>query len=397
MGFFSDAFDAVFGGDDESKGFERAQGIIERVEVPELRSLILDLGELVEIGELTPTQADAVLQESTGYDDIALDPELQRAQYQTLQRLSEVADADGLDARSMSRLREAQAIEDQRLQGDIGAIEQREARRGEMTSNADFVNNLIAAQSSANRMADQGFDAAALAEQNAMDASMARANLAGGMESAQYGREADKARARDAISQFNVRQRQAVEDANVNRENAAEQYNLDRELGRQKFNIGQRGLEEQSRVGAIESDFERRFSKARDAAGIRTGRGTAQQSEAERRRGNVGSVIGGNADGIIGAVKGIASMFSDPDVKENVYPIDLDEFLDEIDGYEYNYKGDDEQQFGVMSDDLKKSEYGRSLVDDSGEFDKVNYAKAVPGMLASIAELNKRVKKVENK
>lgn len=395
MGFFSDIGDFLFGGDDESKGFERAQGILERVEVPELRSLILDLGELVEVGQLTPRMADAILQETTGFEDIQTDPRLQQEQYRSLQRFREIADSEGLDPQTLSRLRQVRQEEDARLRGDIGAIEQAEARRGELTSSGDFVNQLIAAQSSANRFADQGFDEAALAQQRSDTANIRAADLAGNMEQTSFGRQAEVARAQDAINQFNVRQRQNVEDANTERLNRSQEYNLNREMQQDLFNIGQRDREEASRVGAIESDYTRRYGQAQDRANLRTGRGTAQSDEEGRRRDNVTGFVQDAGDAIMDIG---ASVFSDREVKENIFPIDLDEFLSEIEGYEYNYKGDDPEnrQYGVMSDDLDNTEYGASLVDDSGEFDKVNYNKAVPGMMAAIADIHKRLKRMED-
>jgi len=397
MGFFSDAFKTVFGGDKESKGFERAQDIIARVEIPAVQSLILDLGELVELGQMTPQEADAFLQESTGFDNIQLDPELQRQQYASLQRFGEIADSQGLDAASQYRLREARDQNDTRLRGDLAAIDLQAQRRGEdVTSGMDMGNRLLAAQSSANRMADEGFAAAALAQQRADEANMQRANLAGNIESADYSRQADAARAGDIINQFNTSQRQAVANANTERVNDARRYNLDRDLTRQLYNIGQRDREEASRVGAIESDFDRRNEKARDEAEIRQGRGVAQQKEDDSRRGNVKDIITGGADIASGAAA-LASMFSDPDIKENVEEIDIDEFLDSLTGYKYNLKGDDEETYGVMSTDLKKTPYGESMVNEEAVmgFDTVDYGKSIPGILASVVELNKKVKKLE--
>ena len=49
-----------------------------------------------------------------------------------------------------------------------------------------------------------------------------------------------------------------------------------------------------------------------------------------------------------------------------------------------------------MSDDLMNSDYGAQSVDQSGPYDMVNYEKIMPGAVASIANLNDRLKKVEN-
>lgn len=403
MGFLKDTFDAIFGGDDKSRGYEVAADILEQVEIPALRSLILDLVELTDIGVLNPEEAQAFLMSSTGFEDIELDPELQRRQYQSLRRFGEIADSEGLDAAARYRLREAEQEAETQLRGDLGYIDSLAARRGEgVRSGRDEVNRRLAAQAAAQRLSDRGLQAAMLGQQRADQALASQAQLAAGMESAQYGRQADIARARDAIQEFNARQRQGVENMNVGNINRAREFNLNREMDRDIFNIGQRNREEASRVGAIESDFGRRYGRAQDLANLRVGRGAAQQDEDETRRGNVSDLLSGASDiasGIGGAISTVGGWFSDEDMKSNVRKFgreDIEEFLDSITGYKYNVRGT--PSAGLMSDDLKESEIGATVVtvDPETGSDVVDYEKLIPPLVASMTEISKRLKEKDS-
>lgn len=382
-----DFFRDLFGGDDESRGFRNAEQIIANIQFPELQELVLELGRMVEDGELTPQLAETYFVNATGFDDIQLDPELQAQQMRTLQRLEEISEAGGLDAQAMARIREAQAMEDTRLRGDLEAIETAARRRGDMTAGMDYTNQLLAAQQSANRMSARGFDEAALAEQRALEAMMRGSEMAAGMQDADFQRQAQRAQAQDVINRFNTQNRQNVQNQNVDRINTAQQYNLDRDRERQEFNLGQQRQEEMSRVQGVGDLFAAREAQARSQANLRAGRGAAEAGEESRRRDNIGDAI--KAAG--------AFLFSDRDMKENVRPFNIDEFLTEMTGYRFDYKnGGEEDVSGVMTDDLKQSEMGRDMVREAPNgYEMVDEQKALSGALASLAELNDRVKKIE--
>ena len=386
MGFLSKLFG---GGEKASKGYDKAKDLYKNLSLPGAEDLFIELDRMVQLGELDPDMAEAILVEQTGITDIEVDPRLREAQYDTLGRLQELSQAEGLDAQAKGKLREARQMEDTRLQGDLAAIEQQAQRQfgASGRSGMEQANKLLAAQQSANRMAGSGFDAAAEAERRALDALAQQAALSGQMESRQFGQDVEKERARDIINQFNVQQQTRTQEQNIANKNRAQEMNLARDYDIQGYNLGQQEAEERAKSAAKQMAAENEKWRAEGMSGALASRGNAAAKEFDAGVKGAGQLIDTAGQ--------IFAMFSDPELKENVKEINVDDFLGDLTGYKYNYKGDDDQMYGVMSDDMKKS--NPEMVDDSGRYDKVDYGRALPGMLAALSNINKRLKTMEGK
>lgn len=104
-----------------------------------------------------------------------------------------------------------------------------------------------------------------------------------------------------------------------------------------------------------------------------------------------------------------AAAGSDENMKENIKKGNatdkISEFLGALKSYNYNYKDDkangrenpDGEVTSVMAQDLEKSELGRQMVKDGPDGKEVDYGQGLAAMLAGIAELNERTKKLEKK
>jgi len=108
---------------------------------------------------------------------------------------------------------------------------------------------------------------------------------------------------------------------------------------------------------------------------------------------------------------GAAGPNSDVSLKENMNQSEksgsemVEEFLDALKSYTYNYK--DKENNGqknpegkvtsVMAQDLEKSKLGKQMVVDGPEGKMVNYGQGMAPLFAAIAELNQRTKKLEKK
>lgn len=105
--------------------------------------------------------------------------------------------------------------------------------------------------------------------------------------------------------------------------------------------------------------------------------------------------------GNLGAAGAMA--FSDENLKtnkkKNASALNaVDEFLNSVKPYEYNYKGgDDTDRFGVMAQDLEKSKIGDQMVSDTPEGKVVDYGQGFSAMMAGLAEMNQKIKKLEKK
>jgi len=78
----------------------------------------------------------------------------------------------------------------------------------------------------------------------------------------------------------------------------------------------------------------------------------------------------------------------------------LQEFVDGLKAYTYNYKNPQHGQgkfASPMAQDLEKSELGKSMVIDTPEGKMVDYSRAAGTMLATAAMLNDKMKKLESK
>lgn len=96
---------------------------------------------------------------------------------------------------------------------------------------------------------------------------------------------------------------------------------------------------------------------------------------------------------------GVASAFqkSDERTKTDIEPgeEDIRKMLDSIKAYKFKYKGDDEDQIGVMAQDMEKTPMGRSSVVDIGG---VKHIMEDPSKsLAMMKYLDERIKKLEGK
>ena len=97
------------------------------------------------------------------------------------------------------------------------------------------------------------------------------------------------------------------------------------------------------------------------------------------------------------------------DIKENKDDASktISEFMDALKSYTYEYKKGVKQPEGkpnpegevksVMAQDLEKTDLGKQMVTDTPDGKVVDYAQGMAPLLAAIAELNKRTKKLEGK
>lgn len=125
------------------------------------------------------------------------------------------------------------------------------------------------------------------------------------------------------------------------------------------------------------------------------------EKAAERRAGFIANLAGS-------ATK-VATAGSDEnmkkDIKKGSATDKIEEFLGALKSYDYKYK--DEKANGkenpkgevtsVMAQDLEKSDLGKQMVKEGPDGKEVDYGQGLAAMLASIAELNERTKKLEKK
>jgi hypothetical protein len=97
---------------------------------------------------------------------------------------------------------------------------------------------------------------------------------------------------------------------------------------------------------------------------------------------------------IIGAVGGIASLFSDERLKEDVEPADFSDALDKISSYTFKYKGKPRDEAGVMAQDLEGTEMEPAVL-DTPEGKMLDTRRLSSMNTAALGEHEKRLKSIE--
>jgi hypothetical protein len=105
-----------------------------------------------------------------------------------------------------------------------------------------------------------------------------------------------------------------------------------------------------------------------------------------------GSYSGGGGGGA-----GLGGGGSDINIKDNIESFDSKAFLDSLNAYTFTYKDDPQsiEHIGLMAQELEKTFYGKSLVEDTPKGKIVYYWKAIAALLACVVDMNKRVSTIE--
>ena len=213
---------------DEDAGraeMDRASGMQERM-VAELEKIGVPSIEAQQIALIAPELVLSTEEErlgGTAFEDIAQDPRLASAQAEALADL-QLAGREGFTAEDMAKteaLRRQAAGDEQARQA---SILQQMAMRGALDSGAQLAAQLSSSQEAADRQAMEGIQLAAQ-QAAARRGALSQAGQMAGKQSAQdFSQQAQQARAKDIVAQFNAgvaardtaaRQAQAQEEARI--------------------------------------------------------------------------------------------------------------------------------------------------------------------------------------
>ncbi len=118
----------------------------------------------------------------------------------------------------------------------------------------------------------------------------------------------------------------------------------------------------------------------------------------------LGAAAGGGLLSGIGNLLGAGDLFSDKELKQDIKKIDKEsgKFLDALQSYSYNYKDPsgpgkaEGTRYGIMAQDLEKSEMGKSLVKDTIHGKSVDTIQGFGAVLAAQSSMHKRIKQLES-
>lgn len=237
------------------------------LDTPDIEAMKLALEEYVSQGIFTPEEASAVLADPSAFESITSSPEFQEAQMKALAGLQEISDNQGTTASTRARMNEIAKDEATRERGSREAILQNAQQRGVGGSGLEFLSLLKNQEASADRASERDTQAAADAEQRALEALIKGGDTASAMRSQEFNENARIAEAKDAINRFNAQNRQQVNLYNTGVNNAAQQYNLAQQQKLADANVDQRNKAQAYNKGLLQTDYDNRLGLARTKAG----------------------------------------------------------------------------------------------------------------------------------
>jgi len=282
MGLFS----SIFGGAKfDSAGYNKAIDAFKSIATPELTALQVQLDKYVQAGKLTPEAAESVLLNSNSFNDIKLDPALQGAQKQALQQLQNIASQGGLTATDKAQLNDIATEQNTLARGRNEAIKQSARERGIGGSGLELTSQLLNEQEAANRASTQGTQVAANAEQRALQSLQAAGQLGGTMEAQQYGQQANKAAAQNAIDRFNAETQQNTNLYNVGTRNQAQAANLAATQDIANKNTGTAQQQALYNAQQNQADYANKMTKAQNLAQAYQAKAGASNAAAQAAQG----------------------------------------------------------------------------------------------------------------
>lgn len=331
----------------------------------------------------------------SGYEDISVDPRLQQQQMQALEQLSELSNG-GLSAADIAGLQQVRRGAAAEAEAKQGQILQEMQQRGQGGSGAELIARLKSAQSGADRQSAESLEIAKQAQERALQALTGGASLAGQVRGQEFGEQADVAKAKDLVNQFNTQNRQAVQTRNVGAQNQGQQLNNQNRQNIANQNTAQRNNAEQYNKQLSQQQFQNQMQRAGGMSGQYNNMAGAQNQQA----GRIAQTYAGIGQGVdqIGA-----AMLSDETTKENLEPAgdDIQEFLDKLSSKKFNFKQgydtSDKDHYGITAQDMERSDAGKSAVTEIDGKKHIDVKEALGLILASQSEINKRLKSLEGK
>lgn len=304
-----DPFTLIFGGASILSGLlgnsaemsaeERAAALREKgvkeflnIHIPDAASQRLALEEFVQTGKLTPELETVYKAANTEMDKVKRDPRLKESRMRALSSLEDLG-YGGESTADAAAQQKALIESGARSRGQQDAILSSMERRGQLGSGLELTARMDAAQAEGDRLATQGLDLEKERRDRALKAVMGAGDLAGKIESDEFKMDADVAKARDAMSLFNIQNMQAVGNRNTDRTNAGNQYNLDREQSIADKNVGTRNFEQQYNKELAQKRFDNQVTRANGISGQYANQAAGESAAGKSAADMWGSVASG--------------------------------------------------------------------------------------------------------
>ncbi|WP_374028336.1 hypothetical protein ACES2J_08365 [Bdellovibrio bacteriovorus] len=251
--------DTFFGSGGASDS-EKALDEIRKVPLPILKEYYPEIYK--QVVSMNPELEQAVTLGPSAMEGISTDPRLKEAQMNALNKLMEIGEEGGMTLEDRGRLATINNEVNSNLKGNQDAIVQNMAARGMSGGMSEMVARQNAAQASANRASQQGFDVQAAAQKRALDALMNAGNMGGNMRAQEFNQKAQVAGAQDAISRFNAANTQDVRARNTATKNTAQEWNAAQTQNTANNNVNLNNQAKQYNLDLAQRNFDNQMAKA---------------------------------------------------------------------------------------------------------------------------------------
>ena len=369
----------------------------------------VDYEDFQSAGELNPFLENQINLSDTDLNNISQEGVGRDAQIRALQAISAKVDAGGLtdaDKADLNNIINQSQIVNK---GNQERIIQNAQERGVGGSGVEMANRLISQQTSANDLNTRGLEINKQAE--AAKQAALQNLLTGGttVRSADYNQQAEKAKAQDEINRFNTNNQVGQQQRNIQQQNVAQTGNLNNRQDIANKNTVLKNQETSNAADFAGENFDRNLQIASGKTGANNQVVNQYNTRAAANAKLSGDLISLGKQGATAAFPETMAMFSKPETaaagsyffsdencKTDMKEFDPSDFLDSIVPTKFKYKKDtpntdQKQNYGVIAQDLEKTPEGKSLVYDTPEGKMVDGKKAIPLIMAALAELNNKI------
>lgn len=246
--------------------YNKAYSIYADMPIPDIEKQKLALQHPEVQGILQPYMEQAQQQAPSEMGNIAVDPKLQQAQMQALDTLSKMG-ATGLTAQDKMALNETRRQISGDEQSRQAQILQNMAQRGAGGSGMELAARLASSQAAADKGSQQTDQLLAMAQNRMLNAVSQAGSLGGQMQNQQFGEQADIARAKDLINQFNTQQAASTQQRNTSSLNSAQAANLGEKQRIADTGVNIANQQEQANKGLLQQEFTNKMARATGQTG----------------------------------------------------------------------------------------------------------------------------------
>lgn len=319
--------DMFSNGDRGAAGNElsKIQQMYNNIKLPTLEEQQVDLNEYQSAGNLTPQMEQALqLQQQDALENIQLDPRLRQTQMNSLDTLSKIA-GKGFTPDELNAAQQMQSRNEADLTSKLKQLQQQQDMRGVGTSDMALAQRMMEAQSSANRGAENARDLESQAFKRSLDAISQSGNLAGNIESQDYGRGLNLANAKNSRELTNYNAAEGANKSNVDRFNRALEYNLGANQDVMNKNTGIQNQQQLHNKDLYQTQFGNQMQLAGAKAGAGQTMANQYQNQANRTSKQFAGIGAGLGEMAIApaakpavsaglATPNLSNMYNDPDL-----------------------------------------------------------------------------------